>query len=119
MGRKGLGNVARNFNKFTRCRVQVARRARVPKFVLARLVARPVTPSKRHTFVSIMEERRGGEGEGDYTRRGNDNNEANSRYLATDDRLDDGRLEFVRLFRTLLLPPFLEKTTLDAARIQN
>lgn len=96
------------------------RGARVfPKFVLARLVARPVTPSKRHTFVSIMEERRGGEGEGDYTRRGNDNNDTNSRYLATDDRLDDGRLEFVRLFRTLLLPPFLEKTTLDAARIQN
>lgn len=53
------------------------RGARVfPKFVLARLVARPVTPSKRHTFVSIMEERRGGE-EGDYTRRGN--NEASMR----------------------------------------
>lgn len=115
-----MGNVARNFNKFTRCRVQVARRARVPKFVLARLVARPVTPSKRHTFVidyggetrrrrRLYEERK----------RQQRSIDANSRYLATDDRLDDGRLEFVRLFRTLLLPPFLEKTTLDAARIQN
>lgn len=99
------------------------RGARVfPKFVLARLVARPVTPSKRHTFVIDY----GGETRRRRRRRLYEERkrqqrsiDANSRYLATDDRLDDGRLEFVRLFRTLLLPPFLEKTTLDAARIQN
>lgn len=62
MGREGVGQrrarESRNFNKFTRCRVQEARRACVPPIpeFVARLVALPVTLNKRETFVSIMEE---------------------------------------------------------------